>query len=285
MQSRDFEKWFVTFQTTNRTFSYWVDFDKVLKNADGVKVELNILNTLIGSPNVVNDFVEIIKKYPECLKCIPLLIAVRETEIEQVEGVYNFSQTFTKTSLASNKAQYVEFMEKVGLFDILANHKIKNLYDYVIGIEVGLDSNARKNRGGTLMTKTVCDYLDANEIRYEQEIYTHDLEKRFGLDLSPITNNGQTSKRFDFMVEKNGTIFGLEVNFYSSGGSKLNETARSYKEIAVASRNIKNFKFVWITDGSGWNTAKNNLKETFDVLDNLYNIADMQSGKLAQLLK
>ncbi|MDR0646691.1 MAG: type II restriction endonuclease [Elusimicrobiota bacterium] len=283
--SRDFNKWLSTFQNTNRTFSYWVDFDKVLKNANNIKVELNILNSLIGSTNIKNDFVTIIKKYPECLKCVPFLIAVRGSEVKQIEGIFEFSERIAKTSFVADTNKYVEFMENVGLFDLMENRKIKNLYDYVVGIEVGLDTNARKNRGGNLMSKIVSDYFDNNKIKYETEVYTQDLEKRFGLDLSPITNNGQAGKRFDFMIKKGNTIYGIEVNFYSGGGSKLNETARSYKEIANASKNIKNFKFIWITDGAGWNSAKRNLKETFDILDNLYNIADMKNGDLARLLK
>ncbi|MDR1448551.1 MAG: type II restriction endonuclease [Candidatus Ancillula sp.] len=285
MSKRDFSEWLKTFQTTNRTFNYWVDFDKVLQNVDNIKVELNILNSLIGSVNIKDDFVKLIEKYPECLKCIPLLIAVRSSEVEQIEGVFNFSEKVAKTSFVADKKKYIEFMEKVGLFNLMENRKIKNLYDYVVGIEVGLDTNARKNRGGDLMSKIVSDYFDNNKIKYEKEVYTYVLEKRIGLNLSPITNSGQASKRFDFVVEKNGTIYGIEVNFYSGGGSKLNETARSYKEIAVASKNISNFEFVWITDGAGWNSAKKNLKETFDILDNIYNIADMTSGKLADLLK
>jgi type II restriction enzyme len=283
--TKDFNRWLATFQNTNRTFAYWVDFNKVFKNVDNIKVELNILNSLIGSADIKNDFVKIVEKYPECLKCIPLLIAVRSSEVEQIEGIFDFSEKIAKTNFTTDKARYIKFMEKVGLFDIMENRKIKNLFDYVVGIEVGLDTNARKNRGGDLMSKIVSDYFDENGIKYEKEIYTHDLEKRFGLDLSPITNCGQASKRFDFVVEKNGTIYGIEVNFYSGGGSKLNETARSYKEIAVGSKNIKGFKFVWITDGAGWNSARKNLKETFDILDDIYNIADMTSGKLTRVLK
>jgi len=282
MANRNFELWLKTFQNTNRTYSYWVDFDKVIKNADEMKVELNILNSLIGSLDIKNEFVKIIQNYPKCLKCIPLLIAVRNSEIEQIEGIFKF---FDKSDFLSDKKKYIEFMDKVGLFDIIKNRKIKNFYDYVVGIEVGLDSNARKNRGGDLMSKIVSSYFDDNKIKYEKEIYTHDVEKRYGLDLSKITNKGQASKRFDFVVNKNNVVFGIEVNFYSSSGSKLNETARSYKELAIASKGIKNFKFVWITDGAGWNSAKKNLKETFDILNEIYNIADMKSGKLKTLLK
>ncbi|MDR1738527.1 MAG: type II restriction endonuclease [Candidatus Symbiothrix sp.] len=152
-------------------------------------------------------------------------------------------------------------------------------------MKASLDTNARKNRGGDVMSKIVSNYFDKQKIKYEKEVTTQDLEKRFHLDLSPITNSGQASKRFDFVVENKGVIYGIEVNFYSSGGSKLNETARSYKEIALASRNIKNFKFAWITDGAGWKTAKKNLKETFDVLPELFNIRDLNDGRFLELLK
>jgi type II restriction enzyme len=285
MIDRDFDQWLATFRNTNNTFSYWVDFEKVLNNADKVKVELNILNSLIGSANIENDFINIVEKYPETLQCVPLLIAVRSLEVEQVEGVFEFSEYCANISFHKEQEKYIEFMERTGLFDLIKNRKVKNLYDYVVGIEVGLDTNARKNRGGDLMSKIVSDYFDNKKVKYEKEITTQELEKRFNLNLSPITNSGQASKRFDFIVENRGVIYGIEVNFYSGSGSKLNETARSYKEIALASKNIKNFKFVWITDGAGWKTAKNNLKETFDVLPEMFNIKDLYDGKFVDLLK
>jgi len=283
--SRNFKNWLATFQNTNRTFSYWVDFDKVLANADSMKIELNILNSLIGSTNIEKEFVDLITKYPATLQCIPLLIAVRGLEIEQIEGSFNFSEVFAKINFRKEQEKYVEFVRKVGLFDLIEKRKIKNLYDYVVGIEVGLDTNARKNCGGDLMSKIVSNYFDEQKIKYEKEVTTQDLEKRFGLDLSPITNNGKASKRFDFVIENKGIVYGIEVNFYSGGGSKLNETARSYKEIALASRNIKNFKFVWITDGAGWKTAKKNLQETFDILPEIFNLKDLKDGKFCDLLK
>jgi type II restriction enzyme len=281
---RNFSKWLKTFQSTNRTFEYWVDFEKVLNNADNMKIELNVLNSLIGSANIEKEFVDLITKYPETLKCIPLLIAVRGLEIEQIEGIFDFSENFAKINFHKEQKKYVDFMEKVGLFDLIKNRKIKNLYDYVVGIEVGLDTNARKNRGGDLMSKIVSNYFDSQKIKYEKEITTSDLEKRFGLDLSRINNEGQSSKRFDFVVESKDVIYGIEVNFYSGGGSKLNETARSYKEIALAAKHIKNFKFVWITDGAGWHTAKRNLQETFDILPEIFNIKDIKDGKFLLLL-
>lgn len=285
MVKRDFDEWLKTFQETNATFSYWVDFNKVIQNADKFKVELNILNSLIGSENIGSEFIRVIEKYPECLKCVPLLIAVRGLRIKQIEGVYDFSEQNAKNSFSSQKESYIEFMKKTGLFDILKDKKIKNLYDYVVGVEVGLDTNARKNRGGAVMSKIISDYLDKHKINYAKEVYASELEKKYKLDLSSITNKGKADKRFDFVIENKGIVYGIEVNFYSGGGSKLNETARSYGKLTEHSKDIKGFKFVWITDGFGWNSAKKNLKETFDILDNMFNLNDLFSGKFIEILK
>jgi len=285
MKNRDFDKWLNSFQNTNRTYEYWVDYAKVIKNADKLKVELHILNSLIGSLDIEKDFVELITKYPKCLECIPMLIAVRGYQVEQIDGVFSFSESDAKSIFVDNSSRYLKFMHNVGLFKIIEDRTINNLYDYIVGIEVGLDSNARKNRGGHLMTKIVSHYFDEHNIKYETEVTTQSIVRKYGIDLSPITNNGQASKRFDYVISNNGIIYGIEVNFYSVGGSKLNEVARSYKEIAIASKNINNFKFIWITDGPGWHKAKRNLKETFDNLDHVYNLKEMNSGALAPLLE
>ena len=228
---RDFEKWFRTFTDTIASYDYYVDFKKVYSNVDDLKIELNILNSLIGSKNIKKDFESILNKYPEIVKCIPILIAVREKEItamdEKGKVLYNFR------NVVNDINQYSYFMEKTGVFDLLSNHIINNLYDYVTGVETGLDSNGRKNRGGHLMENLVESYIvKAGFIKdnnYFKEMYISDVQSRWGIDLSAISNQGKTEKRFDFVIKTKSTIYGIETNFYSSGGSKLNETARSYK--------------------------------------------------------
>ena len=176
-------------------------------------------------------------------------------------------------------------MNKTGLFDLLANRGVSNIIDFVLGVETGLDSNGRKNRGGHLMEDLIEGYLKNESIEYYKEMYLKDVEKKWGIDLSALSNNGKSAKRFDFVVKTENMIYGIETNFYSSGGSKLNETARSYKMIAEESKNIDGFKFVWFTDGKGWTSAKRNLEETFDVLDTMYNINDVKNGIMKELFK
>ena len=180
-------------------------------------------------------------------------------------------------------------MRKTGLFDLISNRIVNNLVDYVTGVETGLDSNGRKNRGGHLMEDLVEGYLQkagfvANQT-YFKEMYRSEIERKWGIDLSPISNQGKAEKRFDFVVKTDNMIYGIETNFYGSSGSKLNETARSYKTLATEADTINGFTFVWFTDGKGWNNARNNLEETFDALDTIYNIKDLEDGIVGKVFK
>lgn len=285
--TRDFNEWLKTFRASICDYSYYVNFEKVYGNVDSIKVELNILNSLIGSKNIENDFETLISEYPKVLKCVPILLAVRGSEIYTIDSDGEYIFNFKKMNYSVD--EYKMFMRKTGLFDLISNRIINNLVDYVTGVEVGLDSNGRKNRGGHLMENLVEGYLQkaglVKGVDYFKEMYISDMEKRWNLDLSNISNTGKTEKRFDFVVKTENTVYGIETNFYTGGGSKLNETARSYKTIALEAKEIKGFAFVWFTDGIGWQSAKHNLEETFDVLDNIYCIADLENGIVSKLLK
>ncbi len=285
--SRDFDKWLSGFRDSIADYKYYVDFEKVSSNVDSVRIELNILNSLIGSKNIELDFERIVARYPETLRCIPILLAKRGTEIKAMDADGEFCYDFNGLSCSID--QYKVFMRKTGLFDLMEHHIIHNLFDYVTGVEVGLDSNGRKNRGGHLMEHLVESYLVRAGLvegeTYFKEMYIHEIEGKWGIDLSAISNNGQAEKRFDFVVRGGeDKIYGIETNFYSGSGSKLNETARSYKTIAQETRDLPYFDFVWITDGQGWISARRNLKETFDVLENLYNIKDLEEGMVRRVL-
>ena len=284
---RDFNAWLGDFRKSIADYKYYIDFPKVFANVDAVRIELNILNSLIGSHSIESDFENIITRYPETLKCIPILLAKREMDIVAMDQEGQFCYNFAKRNYPV--AQYKVFMRKTGLFDLMENHLINNLVDYVTGVETGLDSNGRKNRGGHLMEDLVESYLIeaglVKENTYFKEMYIHEIEQKWHVDLSAISNNGSAEKRFDFVIKCPDMIYGIETNFYSSSGSKLNETARSYKTITLETQNLDFFKFVWFTDGQGWLSARNNLKETFDVLDNLYNIKDLENGVISRLIQ
>ena len=280
---RNFIEWLGTFKDNISDYKYYINFDKVYKNVEENKVEFNMLNSLLGSKNIEEDFINLVTKYPEVLKCIPILLAVRNMEIPAMDEEGAFIYNFKKMN--QSLEQYIVFMNKTGLFDLLANRGVTNIIDFVLGVETGLDSNGRKNRGGHLMEDLIEGYLKSEGVEYYKEMYLKDVEEKWGVNLSSLSNNGKSAKRFDFVVKTNNMIYGIETNFYTSGGSKLNETARSYKMIAEESKNIEGFKFVWFTDGKGWTSAKKNLEETFDVLDTMYNINDVENGVMKELFK
>ena len=285
--NRNFNDWIKLFRSSICDYGYYVDFEKVYGNIDSIKVELHILNSLVGSRNVGEDFSKLVAQYPQVLKCLPILLAVRGQEIYAVDGDGEFLFNFSNPNYSIE--EYKMFMHKTGLFSLISEHLINNLVDYVTGVEVGLDSNGRKNRGGHLMEDLVESYLRKAGLRrgvdYFKEMYISDIERKWSIDLSNISNQGKAEKRFDFVVKKGETVYGIETNFYASSGSKLNETARSYKTIALEAKEIQGFAFVWFTDGKGWLSARHNLEETFDVMDNIYCIAELESGVVERLFK
>ena len=283
--SRNFNEWLSKFKTSISDYTYYVDFERIYKNVDKVKVELNILNSLIGSKNIEEEFQNILVKYPETLECIPLLLAVRSREIFVKDEINEYLFKFDK--MVYSMKDYIKFMKESGLFDLLQNHIINYLYDYILGIEVGLDSNGRKNRGGHLMENLVESYIIKagykKDVNYFKEMYLKDIENKWNLNLSEMSGHNTSTKRFDFVIKTDKQVYVIETNFYSSGGSKLNETARSYKMLAQESKKVEGVTFVWFTDGTGWNSARKNLEETFNELETMYNIDDLENGILENL--
>lgn len=284
---RNFESWLLTMKDSIATWNYYTDFPKVYENVNKLKVELNILNSLIGSKNIEDEFKSLLARYPEIIKAIPILLAKREKEIKVIDSKENYVFNFAKMNYTID--QYALFMKNSGLFELLQNHIINNLIDYVLGVEVGMDTNGRKNRTGDAMENLVESYLIkaglVKDETYFKELNKSDVERMFHLDLSGISNQDKTEKRFDFVFKGPlGDVYACECNFYSGGGSKLNETARSYKTLALEAQGISRFTFVWFTDGLGWNSARHNLEETFDVLDTVFNIKDLEDGIVEKLL-
>jgi type II restriction enzyme len=200
---RDFDSWLSRFKKSISDYGYYVDFEKIYCNVESVKLELNILNSLIGSNNIEYDFDLLLTKYPECLKCIPLLLAVRKNEIRVIDGDGEFCFSFCEMNYTMQ--EYKTFMRKTGLFNLLQKRILNNLIDYVTGVETGLDSNGRTNRGGYLMENLVESHLQKvgliADITYFKEMSISDISDKWCINLSALSNNGKTEKKFDFVVK------------------------------------------------------------------------------------
>lgn len=283
---RNFEDIVGSLKDSIATYNYYVDFEKVYAHVSDVEKQLNLMNYLIGKDNIEEEFIKLITEYPQVLKVIPLLLAVRSGSIKIVDGEFI---SFDFIHMNRDAEDYAKLFRETGLEKLLKEKKVRNLVDYVIGVEVGLDTNARKNRTGTLMESIVEDYLKKiKNVDYLRQANKHEISKHYNTkcldELTLDDENEGSNKRFDFVFKgKHDDIILIETNFYSGSGSKLNETARSYAKLAKDIEKLKGVKFVWITDGIGWASTKNNLKEAYNNMEHLYTLEDLENGVLDTL--
>ena len=252
---------------TNATLDFFTDFNKISTNVNGIAIKLNQLNYLIGKSDIDTAIRELWAENPKVFNVLDILIAVRKKDrkkaINSAAKIQLIEKFFTSVE------GVIEYIDITGLGEIFKSKKITNLVDYVFGVEVGLDTNARKNRSGHIMENTIAKFFDNAKIPYRQEVYSTDFEE--------VANClGEDLKRFDFVVETKAKTYLIEVNFYSGGGSKLNEVARSYSELAPKINRCTNYEFVWITDGQGWTSARNKLEEAFYIIPSVYNLTTIQ---------
>lgn len=264
--AKDFNKFMSQLQETNQTLDFFCDFDKISRNVEDIKLSLCMLNSLIGSTDMRKSVETIWNRDKSAFGVMDILIAVRS------EGKKKFLNSLgiciVLDSLFESIDGVMEFLDNTGLTDIFQSRKINDLVDYVFGIETGLDTNARKNRSGHVMENMVARIFDKNDISYRQEVYSSEWP-----DITKVL--GDDEKRFDFVIETSTKIYLMEVNFYSGGGSKLNEVARSYSDIAPKINSIPGFEFVWVTDGIGWKSAKNKLQEAYSIIPSIYNLTNI----------
>lgn len=263
---KDFNKFISQLQETNQTLDFFCDFNKIGQNVEDIKLSLCILNSLIGAPNMRKAVENIWKRDKSAFNVMDILIAVRSEGKKKV--LNSLGQCVVIDSLFTSVDGIMEYLDDTGLTEILQQQKVKDLVDYVFGIETGLDSNARKNRSGHIMEDTVDNIFNNAGINYRPEVYSREWPE--------ITKvSGDDEKRFDFVVESKNKTYLIEVNFYSGGGSKLNEVARSYSDIATKINSVQGFEFVWITDGIGWKDARNKLQEAYSIIPSVYNLTNI----------
>lgn len=263
----DFNEFISQLQETNQTLDFFCDFDKITENVDNIKLSLCILNSLIGTTDLRKSVEAIWNRDKSAFSIMDILIAVRSEGKKYVIDANG--NCIILNRLLESVDGVIEYLENTGLADIFKNRQIKDLVDYVFGIETGLDTNARKNRSGHVMENRVAKIFADNGIRFEQEVYSNEWD-----ELKSVL--GDDEKRFDFVIKTAAKTYLIEVNFYSSGGSKLNEVARSYSEIAPKVNSVHGFEFVWITDGIGWKSAKNKLQEAYSIIPSIYNLTNIK---------
>ena len=264
--SEQFKIFLSQLSETNATLDYFTDFKKIKSNVNKIAIKLNQLNYLIGKEDLNKAVYELYEENPKVFEVLDILIAIRKNK--RAKTFNNKGEIILLDTYFETPELVLEFIEETGLAEVFKNKDISNLVDYVFGIEVGLDTNARKNRGGDNMSKAVSLIFDKAGVFYKKEVNNTIFPE--------IISLGADVKRFDFVIKTKRKTYLIEANYYNSGGSKLNETARSYSDVAPKINQYENYEFVWVTDGQGWFSAKNKLEEAFNIIPSLYNLITLE---------
>lgn len=254
-------------QETNQPLDFFCDFEKINRNVEDIRLDLCMLNSLIGCTDMRQAVETIWRRDRSTFASLPMLLALRPGENKKYMEADGTCKSVRELTQSVDGVMHL--LSESGLQQVLQEQKIKDTVDYVFGIETGLDTNARKNRSGHIMEQRVAQLLREYGITFETEVYSRTwpaLSEALGTD----------EKRFDFVIPTPGCTYLAEVNFYSSGGSKLNELARAYTELSQRINEVAGFTFLWITDGKGWLSARNKLQEAYAAIPLVYNLTNIR---------
>lgn len=265
-RSEKFKTFLSQLTETNATLDYFTNFKKIKSNVNKISIKLTQLNYLIGKENLKEAISELYEENPRVFEVLDILIAIRKSK--KAKTFNNQGKIVLLDTYFTSPEFIYEYIEETGLAEVFRNKDITNLADYVFGIEVGLDTNARKNRGGDNMSKAVSLIFDKAGVFYKKEVNNTVFPE--------IISLGADVKRFDFVIKTKMRTYLIETNYYNSGGSKLNETARAYSDVAPKINQYESYEFVWITDGQGWFSAKNKLEEAYNIIPSLYNLITLE---------
>lgn len=280
---------------TIKGWDYFVNWEKAVGNMKAVEKSLNVLNYLIGKENIEQEARELIAENPQVINVFPILVASRDKDFKILEPTeedlmnfkeFDFSKKRTRKDDLSEKelSDAIEFLKKTNLLKLFEDKTIKSLVDYVLGVEVGLDSNARKNRTGTAMedivevaVKKLCN---KHGWEYKTQATVKEINERWGI----VVPTDKSARRYDFAINNNGKLLLAEVNYYNGGGSKLKTVANEFTKLDKY-MSANGFQFCWITDGLGWNTAKKPLRDAFDNMRQILNLDMIEKGALEYLVE
>ncbi len=277
------------------TWDYFVDFEKVKKNIHLIEKELNLLNVLIGKTNIDKEFINLVSEYPNVRKVLPILIAIRNNKLKDLKIIDDFEKLNSESKIelfnpnieltTELKEDLIFFFKESGLKDIFESKDVKNIVDYCFGVEVGMDTNARKNRTGqameSIVEKIIQKFAEKNNLDFISQATQKKIKETWNFDIQI----DKTNRIFDFAVfeKSKNKIFIIETNYYGGGGSKLKSTAGEYQYLCDFLKK-QNIDLIWVTDGLGWKTTTKSLFETFLHNEYLVNIELVKKGVLKDII-
>ena len=272
---KEFNSWLDTFQPTLATCDYFTDFDKVNGRIKELKPQIKIIKQIIKQKDISLAIENALKKDFSIMTILPLFIAVNTQDATFIDAKGKY-QTISFHKSTNDLSVYMEFINTSGIVDVLKRIKSVGVEKYLFGILVGLDSNRRKNRMGHLAEDKLEELIKKTGNTYHKEMTLKAFKNRYNIDIHKLTNQIVSSKRFDYVMEKDGELYIFESSYYTSNGSKQNELSRSYTEICKAINNIQGLHFIWVVDGNGWKSSKNALEKAYNVMPDVYNFSELE---------
>lgn len=272
---KEFNSWLDTFQPTLATCDYFTDFEKVNHRIKELKPQIKLVKNILKQEDILIAIETTLNEDFSLMSILPLFIAVNTSKVTFIDtnGQY---QTISFNKSTNDLSVYMEFIKTSGIVDVLKRVKSVGVEKYLFGILVGMDSNTRKNRMGHLAEDKLEEFLQKTGNPYYKEVTLETIKERYNIDISQLSNRKVSSKRFDYIMEKNGELYLFESSYYTSNGSKQNELSRSYTEICKAINNIQGLHFIWVVDGNGWKSSKNALEKAYNVMPDVYNFSELE---------
>ncbi len=258
----------------------YTDWDTIRKKVKELRREIALLQSL-DKDNPVEDLTDLLHNTPEILKVLQLLVAhtPRKILFDDKDKYIDFKTDLEKIATSKKRAKAVaKIFIEMGLVDFL--REVRSVEDVIKGVLLGLEPNSRKNRRGKKVEDVISELISSTikkinkehnlHLTYENQMYIDLQSERKGID--------------HVILQDNKPIIAIEVNFYSTSGSKPSEVlGRAYPEVQENLRK-KGISFIVITDGLGWESMRPVIATAYEKLDYLMNIKQAKSGKLYQAI-
>lgn len=261
-----------TLSTTNIKLEEYTSWKKINKEMDKNRWYCNQLNFFlsINEKDFKLKFSKYFNESEESFKMLPLLLSNKKEHFNYL--INNQIRTFN----IKNKSDVYIFIRESGLLEnIFINESCKDIYSYCFGVEVGIDNNSLKNKSGKWASDILLKILEDNNIEeIKKEVYIKDILNLPNNKLGEFQN-----KKFDFVFKYKNVTYLVELNYFNSGGSKINSESDRFIELnnKIIESKIPNIKLLYVTDGLGWLKHKEKLKMVLKNIGHCYNFQLLKS--------
>lgn len=258
----------------------FVDWNSINGKIKTLRREIALIES-IDKSEPLNDLKEILLTNSNALDVLKLLIAHTPDRVFFSDGRHiDFIEDKKKIAAGDKKraSEIAKIFKEIGLFEFL--NEVRSVRDVVKGVLIGLQPNSRKSWRGLIFEERIKNMLEKVLVSVEA---TTGIRLSYKSQVTIDLIQGQ--KVLDYMLfNGNEPTAAIEVNFYSTSGSKPSEVLeRAYPDLE---RNLKKSKIplIVISDGIGWLKMQKSIERALGLLSNLMTIKQAEEGMLEKII-